>query len=59
MFGSMKKDYVHNTTTINLSLPMPVEGSIYFLIINNRRKYAKIKAAMLKKLLTIAEMLAN
>ncbi len=55
----MKKGYINNTVTIRLSQPMPVEGSIYFLIINNRRKYAKIKAAMLKKLLTIAEMLAN
>jgi hypothetical protein len=59
VFGSMKKDYANNTIVLKVSKPMPIDGSIYFLLINNRRKNAKAKGAILKKLLVIAEMFAN
>ena len=58
-FGSMKKDYINNTVIVKISQSVPIDGSIYILMINNRRKYARIKAAFLKRLLTMAEMLAN
>ena len=59
VFGSMKKDYINNTVMVKISQPVPIDGSIYILMINNRRKYARIKAAFLKRLLTMAEILAN
>jgi hypothetical protein len=55
----MKKDYINNTVMVKISQPVPIDGSIYILMINNRRKCARIKAAFLKRLLTMAEMLAN
>jgi hypothetical protein len=42
-----------------MRIVMPQDCSTYVIFIDNKRRFAKVKAAILKRLLTICEWLAN
>jgi hypothetical protein len=44
---------------MGIVMPQPEKTKTYVLIIDDNRRFAAVKGAMLKRWLTIAEMLAN
>jgi hypothetical protein len=56
-YGKMdKKQYHYNRF---MRVVMPQDCTSYVLLIDNKRRLANVKAAILKRLLTICEWLAN
>lgn len=56
-YGKMdKKQYHYNKC---MRIVMPQDCTQYILFIDNKRRWASVKAAILKRLLTICEWLAN
>jgi hypothetical protein len=51
-----RKQYHYNRY---MRVVMPQDSTTYVLIIDNKRRLANVKAAILKRLLTICEWLAN
>jgi len=51
-----KTKYHYNS---KMRIVMPHDCTTYVLFIDNKRRFAKVKAAILKRLLTICEFLAN
>jgi hypothetical protein len=49
----------HYNRYLGIVMPLPDKTQTYVLIIDGNRRFAAVKAAILKRLLTIAEMLAN
>jgi hypothetical protein len=55
----MDKKKYHYNKYLGIVMPPPEKTSTYVLIIDGNRHLAKLKDAILKRWLTIAEMLAN
>jgi hypothetical protein len=51
-----KKRYHYNR---KMRIVMPQDCTTYVMFIDNKRRFAKVKAAILKRLLAICEWLAN
>jgi hypothetical protein len=55
----MDKKKYHYNRYLGIVMPQPDKTSTYVLIIDQNRHLAALKGAILKRWLTIAEMLAN
>jgi hypothetical protein len=55
----MDRAKYHYNRYLGIVMPQPDETATYVLIIDGNRRFAAVKGAILKRWLTIAEMLAN
>jgi hypothetical protein len=58
-YGKMDRKKYHYNRYLGVVMPEPDRTSTYVLIIDENRHLRSLKAAILKRLLTIVEMLAN
>ena len=58
-YGRMDKKKYHYNRYLGVVMPQPDKQSTYVLIIDENRHLRAVKAAILKRWLTIAEWLAN
>jgi hypothetical protein len=58
-YGKMDKKKYHYNRYLGVVMPTPDKTQTYVLIIDGNRRFAALKGAILKRWLTIAEMLAN
>jgi len=56
-YGKMDRSQYHYNSKLRIVLPQ--DCTTYILFIDNKRHLANVKAAVLKRLLTLCEWLAN